>query len=66
MGPIAALKRSYNVTQHHMWDIFAFWVVMKLIISLGFISWMGVLITWPVSALAYAHFYRKLVADSKS
>src|SRR6201999_442540 len=31
MGPIAALKESYEVTQHHMWDIFAFWVAVKII-----------------------------------
>jgi hypothetical protein len=64
MGPIDALKKSYEVTKHHMWDIFAFWVAMKIVISLGFVSWMGVLITWPISTLAYACFYRKLVADS--
>lgn len=63
MGPIDALKESYEVTKHHMWDIFAFWVAVKIIISLGFVSWMGIVITWPLSTLAYACFYRKLVVD---
>lgn len=63
MGPIDALKESYEVTKHHMWDIFAFWVAVKILISLGFVSWMGILITWPLSTLAYACFYRKLVVD---
>lgn len=64
MGPIDALKSSYEVTQHHMWDIFAFWVAIKLVVALGFVSWIGVLISWPLCTLAYAFFYRKLVADS--
>lgn len=64
MGPIDALKKSYEVTKHHMWDIFAFWVAMKIVIALGFVSWMGVLITWPLCTLAYAFYYRKLVSDS--
>ena len=63
VGPIAALKMSYEATKHHMWDIFAFWVAIKIIIYLGFISWMGVILTWPLSTLAYAYFYRKLVFD---
>jgi hypothetical protein len=66
MGPIDALKESYEVTKHHMWDIFAFWVAMKIVVALGFVSWMGILITWPLLALAYAFFYRKLVADSSA
>ncbi len=64
MGPIDALKHSYEITRHHMWDIFAFWVAMKIIVSLGFVSWMGLLITWPLSTLAYVYFYRQLVIDS--
>ncbi|HLC07028.1 MAG TPA: hypothetical protein VJJ26_02455 [Candidatus Babeliales bacterium] len=66
MGPIDALKRSYEVTTHHMWDIFALWVAMKILVSLGFVSWMGVMITWPLSTLAYAFFYRKLVTDNNN
>lgn len=66
MGPIDALKESYEVTKHHMWDIFAFWVAIKIVVSLGFVSWMGVLITWPLCTLAYAFFYRKLVIDSNA
>lgn len=61
MGPVESLKKSYEVTQHHMWDIFAFWVAMKIIVSLGFVSWMGIFISWPLWTLAYVCFYRKLV-----
>jgi hypothetical protein len=65
MGPIEALKESYEITKHHMWDMFALWVAMKIIVSLGFVSWMGILITWPVWTLAYVFFYRKLVVDNR-
>lgn len=65
VGPIDALRMSYEVTKHHMWDMFAFWVAIKVIVSLGFLTWMGVALTWPLSTLAYAFFYRKLVLDSE-
>lgn len=64
VGPIAALKMSYEVTKHHVWDMFAFWVAIKVIVYIGFLSWIGVMVTWPLSTLAYAFFYRKLVLDS--
>ncbi len=62
-GPIHALKMSYEVTKPHIWDMFAFWVAIKIIVSLGFVSWISVIITWPVSTLAYAYLYRKFVAS---
>ncbi len=66
VGPIAALKMSYEVTKLHVWDLLAFWVAIKVIVYLGFLSWLGVMLTWPLSTLAYAFFYRKLVADAGS
>ena len=66
VGPIAALKKSYEVTKHHVWDMFAFWVAIKIVVYFGFLSLIGVMITWPLSTLAYAFFYRKLVLDSNS
>lgn len=65
VGPIAALKMSWEVTRNHVWDMFAFWVAIKVIVYIGFMSWFGIILTWPLSTLAYAYFYRKLVADSK-
>jgi uncharacterized membrane protein len=62
-GPIHALKMSWKATQHHVWDLFALWVVMKIIVYLGFMSGIGVILTWPLSTLAYAFFYRKLVGE---
>ena len=63
-GPIQALKMSWHVTKHHVWDLFALWVMMKIIVYLGFMSGVGVILIWPLSTLAYAFFYRKLVAEA--
>lgn len=61
VGPIAALKKSYEATKAHVWDLFALWVAIKVIVYLGFMSWFGIILTWPLATLAYAFFYRKLI-----
>jgi len=61
MGAIESLKKSYEVTSNHMWDIFAFWMVVKIIVYVGFLTYVGTILTWPVSTLAYAYVYRQLV-----
>jgi hypothetical protein len=60
-GPIHALRMSWAMTKDHVWDIFAFWLVIKIIIFFGFSSGIGIAITWPLSTLAYACYYRTLV-----
>jgi hypothetical protein len=60
-GPIHALKMSWAMTHDHVWDIFAFWLILKVIIFFGFSSGLGIAITWPLSTLAYACYYRTLV-----
>jgi uncharacterized membrane protein len=61
-GPIHALKMSWAMTKDHVWDIFAFWAAIKIIIFFGFSSGIGIVITWPISTLAYACYYRNFVA----
>jgi len=63
VGVIESLRMSCRITKNHVWDMFAFWIAIKIIVYLGFISWIGVILTWPLSTLAYAYFYRKLLAD---
>jgi uncharacterized membrane protein len=63
-GPIHALKMSWAMTQDHVWDIFAFWVAIKIIIFFGFSSGIGIAITWPLSTLAYAYYYRAIISGS--
>ena len=36
VGPIAALKMSYEVTKHHVWDMFAFWVAINVLFISAF------------------------------
>ncbi|HEX4069062.1 MAG TPA: hypothetical protein VHX42_03100 [Candidatus Babeliales bacterium] len=60
-GPIHALKMSWAMTEDHVWDIFAFWLMIKIIVFFGFSSGIGIAITWPLSTLAYAYYYRKFV-----
>jgi len=59
-GAIESLKMSYHATSDHMWDIFAFFVVVKIVVYLCFLSWIGVVLTWPLSTLAYAYVYRQI------
>jgi hypothetical protein len=61
VGPIDALKMSYEATKDHVWDVFAFWVALKIIVYISVLGWIGIIITVPLSTLAYAYFYRKLV-----
>jgi len=59
-GPIEALRMSYHATQHHFWMIFAFWAALKIISSICMLSFVGIVLTWPLSTLAYAYVYRNL------
>lgn len=64
-GPIDALRMSYAMTKDHVWDMFAFWIAIKIIASLGFASGIGLAIIWPLSTLAYVFYYRKVAAEGK-
>jgi len=59
-GPIEALKMSYHATAGHIWDMFAFWIVVRLIMYVGYLSLIGIIVAWPLSTLAYAFVYRQL------
>ena len=65
-GPIEALKMSYEATKDNFWEVFAFWVAIRVIVSIGFFTWFGVMLSWPLSTLAYAYFYRKLAAGNRA
>ena len=57
---VESLKQSYEATRNHMWDIFAFWIVIKIIMYIGFLTYIGTILTWPLSTLAYTYIYRQL------
>ncbi len=64
IGPVMALKESWRMTENHTWNLFLF---MLLVILLNFVGVLlfgiGLFVTVPVSILAYAFLYRKLLAN---
>ncbi len=61
LGPIEALKESNRITHGHKWRLLGFTVVLLLINLLGAIALLvGLLVTIPVSSLAFTHAYRML------
>lgn len=59
-GIVDSLKMSWEASRNHFWDIFACWLAVKIVSYVCFLSWIGVVLTWPVSTLAYAYVYRQL------
>lgn len=67
LGPIEALKESGKITQGVKINLLLFSIVLGLINILGAIPFgLGLLITVPVTMLAYAHVYRLLSKSSAS
>ena len=62
ISPVMALKESWRMTEGHTWNLFLF---MLLIILINFIGAMllgiGLFVSVPVSLIAYAFLYRKLL-----
>jgi hypothetical protein len=64
-GPVAALKKSYAVARGRLWRIFAFSCLLGFYNFLGLLlCGMGLLITVPVSFIAWAYLYRSLQGRS--
>lgn len=60
-GPLEALKQSAELTRGFKWRLLGFWVVLLLINILGLIPLgLGLLITVPLSLMAFAHVFRRL------
>lgn len=65
-GPIAAMKESYAITKGNFWKLVLFFIVMALINLLGLILFVvGLIISIPISTIAYIWVYRKLT-DAKA
>jgi Trk-type K+ transport system membrane component len=61
MKPVDALKKSFAITKGHFWKIFGFTFITVIVNLLGLLALgVGLLITLPVTAIAYARLYRKL------
>src|SRR5436189_109173 len=44
---------------------FSFLIVFKIIIYVGYLTYVGIILTWPLSTLAYTYFYRQLVPRNR-
>jgi uncharacterized membrane protein len=63
LGAVEALKRSWAITRGATWDLAIFSVLLMLINMLGLLALgVGLLITAPISLLAIAFVYRKLLS----
>jgi uncharacterized membrane protein len=60
-GPIEALKESHRITYGHKWNLLGFSLVLVLINLLGLLALVvGLLVSIPVSSLAFVYAYRLL------
>lgn len=65
MGPIEALKRSWEITKGVKWNLFLFGLLMALVNLAGFLALIvGLLVTIPTTILATIFVYRKLNSSS--
>ena len=61
LGPIDAMSESRRLTRGHKWQLFGFTLLLFLVNLLGLLALIvGILVSIPVSALAFVHAYRAL------
>jgi hypothetical protein len=65
--PIEAMRKSSRITQSAKWRLLGFGIVLAIINVVGFIClFIGLLVTIPVTLLAYTWVYRKLLSQTES
>ena len=65
VGPIEALKSSFNITRDNTGNLFIFGIIATLLNFLGALPFcIGLFITVPIVMVAYAYIYRQLVSGS--
>jgi uncharacterized membrane protein len=66
MGPVEALKASAALTKGVRWKLFGFGLVIGLLnIGGALLLLLGLFVTIPVSQMAIAHVYRKLLPQTQ-
>jgi len=64
MGPIEALRKSYAITKGVKWELYLFAQLLFLINILGLLAFVvGILVTYPLTFVARAFVYRRLLAQ---
>ncbi|MGH9806506.1 MAG: hypothetical protein ACRD9W_04480 [Terriglobia bacterium] len=65
LGPIKAMKESTRITRGYKWQLLGFVLVLTVINLAGALALLvGLLVTVPVTSLAFAHAYRALSANA--
>ncbi len=60
-GITGSIKKSGKITEGVKWKLLGFFIIVALVNLLGAILFMiGLLVTVPVTMIAYAHIYQKL------
>ena len=66
MGPVEAIQKSWNMTRKITWNLFLLGLLLMLINILGVIALLvGLFITIPLTMVANAFVYRKLLSQVK-
>jgi uncharacterized membrane protein len=66
LKPMEAIKASWKMTKGNVWNLFFLGILLGLINILGFLCLIvGLFVTVPLSMLATAFVYRKLLNNSK-
>ncbi len=61
LGVLQSLQVSRQMTLDHFWKLLGFLFIVVLLNIVGFaVLFVGILLTLPVSLIAYAHIYEKL------
>lgn len=61
VGPIDAIKESFNMVKGHFWSVFLFMIAALALNIVGMLLFgIGLLLTIPVTVIAIAHAYRTL------
>jgi len=64
MGPIKALKKSWEITQDHTSQVFVFWLMSSLINIIGMLVFgIGLFVSIPVTLMAQAYVYKQLMGS---
>jgi hypothetical protein len=62
LNPVEALKESYALAKPHLWQLVLFSFAILVLNVVGLLALViGLLVTVPVSVIAVAHVYKKLV-----
>ena len=67
LGPINAMNESNRLTRGHKWQLFGLVLLLVLINLLGVLAFIvGILVSIPVSTLAFVHAYRMLGGNAET